>query len=108
MSDIEKARKQLNISGYVHPTEIISNTSKVYKTLDTEKKDTNYFTGSKKSVYATFTEKTETSSNNCPTCQEDALYSCDCTLYDKQCKNGHVWYTDKSGAIKVGDPHDNE
>ena len=42
MSNIENARKDLQISGYVHPTEIVSNTTKKYKTFNTESKGKDY------------------------------------------------------------------
>ena len=107
MSNIEKDRRELKISGYVHPT---SNNSvyNPYKTFNTENKSTNYATTKKKSAYATFTdqESVQKQSNVCPDCDGVALYVCDCELKDKQCYKGHVWYTNKSGQIKRGDPHD--
>lgn len=114
MSDIEKARKQLNISGYQHPTDINSSNNTIYKTFDSEAKD--YGGSVNKSTYATFTEKTDrygdekqtytpTDPNICPKCNTTALYACPCKYEDKSCKNGHVWYFDNN-KIALGDPHE--
>lgn len=109
MSEIEKARQNLKISGYQHPTEIIAPTStKQYKSLNTESKEKNYVSASNKSIYATFTPKDPSNPDNqsCPLCGEDALYECECKYKDKQCSKGHVWYINKEGKIQNGDPHD--
>ena len=119
MSNIENARKDLQISGYVHPTEIVSNTTKKYKTFNTESKGKDYVSSRPTSKYATFTNKEHVDGRvdgredgkidkGCPDCGDDALYECDCELKDKQCSKGHVWYINKSGHIKRGDPHENE
>ena len=109
-NNIESARKELKISGYVHPTDIVPKTVTQYKTFNTESKGENYGNSKHKSGYATFTdnEYTDNYAKGCPDCGNDALYECDCVLKDKQGSNGHVWYTDKSGHIKRGDPHENE
>jgi hypothetical protein len=108
MSTIEKAREDLKISGYVHPTTDNSTSINPYKTFNTESKKDDYATARKKSAYATFTDKeiVVAMAQGCPDCGRDALYECDCELKDKQCSNGHVWYVNKSGHIKKGDPHD--
>lgn len=107
MSNIEKARRELKISGYVHPTAKPSGSFNPYKTFNTESKKSDYETAKNKSCYATFTDK-ESVTNGCPTCGGDALYVCECELKDKQCSKGHVWYLNKSGHIRKGDPHDDE
>lgn len=116
MSNIEKARANLQISGYVHPTSSNpSSTKSVYKSFNTESKKEDYISSKPKSAYATFTEKEEEERNNnskqangCPDCGEEALYVCNCKFEDKQCSNGHVWYINSKGRIKRGDPHDYE
>ena len=105
MSDFDNSRRDIKINGYVHPVENIPkkpNNKNPYKTFNTEKKDTDYVSSKNKSVYATFSDK----EFGCPECGGEELYVCNCDLNDKQCSNGHVWYTDKSGQIKKGDPHD--
>ena len=108
MSDIEKMQRETTISGYVHPPENIPSSSKNnmnrYKTFNAENKNTYYVSATNKSVYAKFSDK-DTIPKGCPDCGEEALYECDCELKDKQCAKGHVWYIDKSGHIKKGDPH---
>ena len=104
MPNIETNRKELHISGYVHPVSTSSNKN-AYKTFNTESKNDDYATSKSKSAYATFTDKQSTS-KGCPDCGGDALYECNCELKDKQCSKGHVWYINKDGHIKRGDPHD--
>jgi len=43
--------------------------------------------------------------NICPRCDEKSEYSCNCTLHDMMCKNGHFWYVSKTGHIILEDPH---
>jgi len=111
MSDIEKARKQLQITGYVHPVNAISSKDKRYKTFDTETKEKKYYGSStSNSGYATFTDKDVKKTQRrlgmtCPVCGTVALYECECEYKDKQCCNGHVWHINKSGQIAKGDPH---
>lgn len=106
MSRIEEARRKLQISGYQHPETIKYSSDKKYKVFNSE----DYKTSTDKPKYATFSEKKDSENvvnkNNCLVCEEEYLYVCDCEMKDKQCKNGHVWFEDKSGDIKEGDPHD--
>lgn len=111
-NNIEKSRKDLTISGYVHPTSSNSSTSSTskstYKSFNTEsKKNDDYVSSKPKSEYATFTDKESAKqANGCPDCGGEALYLCNCKYKDKQCSEGHVWYTNSKGLIKRGDPHD--
>lgn len=111
MSEIENARRNLQICGYQHPSKIITNTDKQYKIFNTESKNEDYTKSKRWSQYATFTEKENKkllykNANICPTCGGDALYACDCKYKDKQCSNGHVWFINKDKKIVMGDPHD--
>lgn len=107
MGDIEKARQQLSECGYQHPeTNIYSNT-KLYKTFDTEAKKEAYKKPQISSCYAKFTDKDMSFELDCPKCGDKALYMCNCEFKDKQCKNGHVWFTNTNGKIQNGDPHEN-
>lgn len=106
MSNIENARKDLKISGYVHPTEIITPLDKnTYKVFNTESKKEDYVSVKPQNTYAIFSNKTG-HPNGCPECGEEALYVCDCDKKDKQCSKGHVWYINSTGHITKGDPHD--
>lgn len=107
MSEIENARRDLQISGYQHPTKTIPKTSKQYKIFNTESKDEDYAKPKKWSSYATFTDKESEQEqvNICPICKGDALYVCDCRYADKQCNNGHIWFINKDKKIIIGDPH---
>jgi hypothetical protein len=110
MSNIEKTRSELKISGYVHPIAKPSGIYNPYKTFNTESKKSDYETAKNKSGYATFTDKQSTTkqADGCPDCGGEALYVCNCELKDKQCEKGHVWHVTKLGHIKRGDPHDDE
>lgn len=108
MSDIEQAKRKLDICGYAHPINTKSSKDKKYMTFDTEnteKKSYDSFT--KYSGYAKFTSK-DSSKNymTCPECGETALYVCNCKYKDKQCGNGHVWYINSKKQIIKSDPHD--
>jgi hypothetical protein len=108
MSTIEKSRADLKISGYVHPTSSASSSTKnSYKSFNTDSKKNDYISSRPKSAYAKFTDKDSINqANGCPECGKDALYACECEFHDKQCSNGHVWYINRKGKIKLGDPHE--
>lgn len=104
-NNIETDRKDLQIKGYVHPSEIItSSESNIYKTFNTESKKGDYTSANQPNTYATFSENS-TQPAGCPVCGEEALYVCNCEKKDKQCSKGHVWHINKSGHITKGDPH---
>ena len=112
MTDIERARRQLSISGYVHPKSPKGKSSR-YKTLDTETSGTDYRSSVARSSYATFTERDNARDNArdaslCPVCETEAEFVCNCAGKCRECGNGHVWYSDKSGHIVQGDPHKND
>lgn len=106
-NNIKQTRDNLHISGYVHPTTSNSYSSKsTYKFFNTESKKDDYISSKPKSIYATFNDKNTTKQDNkCPDCGGEALYACDCEFNDKQCIKSHIWYTNKEGEIKLGDPH---
>jgi len=112
MSDIEKARRQLQIRGYVHPENAVSSKDKRYKTFDSETKEKkDYGSSISNSRYATFTDKGWEKPRKklvmyCPECGQVALYDCNCEYKDKQCGNGHVWHINRRGQIARGDPHE--
>jgi hypothetical protein len=110
------------IPGYIEPEEpkplqINTGSSKqtinrsgygIYKTFDDKAK------GKKKEEFKT-TELVDKYGNNnyekdeetemCPICSEIAVYTCYCVYNDKKCSNDHVWYLERNGKIKVGNPH---
>jgi hypothetical protein len=43
--------------------------------------------------------------DKCPVCSDYSVYTCYCVYNDKKCKEGHVWYIQRDGSIKVGNPH---
>ena len=105
-SDVEKARSNLNISGYQHPSSTSSSNKSVYQTFNPKSKNP-YEQSNKGTVYKTFTDKESRKKMGltCIVCDEEPLYECNCEYKDKACKNNHVWYQDK-GNIKQGDPHE--
>lgn len=109
MSDIERARRQLQISGYVHPENTNTSKSKRYKIFDSQNKEKkSYMSSLNFDHYATFSEKK--SQQNllmiCPVCGGQAMYECSCKYKDKQCSKGHIWYINLNGKIAKGDPHE--
>jgi uncharacterized protein YmfQ (DUF2313 family) len=50
-------------------------------------------------------QTTQTSSYTCPICKEPPIRTCRCLKRDSACKNGHQWYTDVGGNIKLGSSH---
>ena len=101
------------IPGYVHPEGTVSHSRRdkgVYKTF-TEGEDA---TGSEtfsstttETQYATNadSDEDEDTTNLCPQCKTPAVFVCNCAYSDKRCKDGHTWYTDRSGTARCGNPH---
>lgn len=102
---IEQKRNQ-EISGYVHPTTSSTGKSKVYKTF-TEgkkaKKNEKFGSVNAGNNYATL--EVSEAEEVCPKCKEPVVDTCPCGHSDKKCSNGHVWYTDREGKMKLGNPH---
>lgn len=94
------------IPGYVHPTSTNTTRDSKYKTF-TEgkkyKKKEEFGTTTAGANYATIS--TETVIEKCPTCSELVETTCPCAYSDKKCKNSHIWYTDREGKTKTGNPH---
>lgn len=100
-------RRPDTIPGYEHPenNSTISRNTGIYKTF-TEgkkpKKNEKFGNTQGKTQYSIIsTESIET----CPECSQSAVYICNCAFSDKRCDKGHIWYTDRSGQIKIGNPH---
>lgn len=96
------------IPGYTHPTTVVSSRGNVYKTFTEGKKR------KKKEKFGSTTVNGNKYSSavtedkivhNCPKCSEEAVKVCPCGYSDKTCPNGHVWYIDREGMVKNGNPH---
>jgi hypothetical protein len=97
-----------SISGYVHPTTSNYSKNSVYKTFSegTNEKfeSTNDFDNTENNkLYANY--NLDKNIGNCQICNEEAISTCPCAYNDKKCKQGHIWYTDRSGKSCIGDPH---
>ena len=108
--DIESARKNLKLAGYVHPESTNTNRDSRYKTFsETDKKKKSHMDKFKSVAvgkqYASLATKIDEADTICPVCKEKAIDYCDCVYSDKKCKEGHVWYIDREGETKVGNPH---
>jgi hypothetical protein len=106
---LSESSKNQSIPGYQHPEkQIVKQIAKYenqYKIFDSESKN-DYIISTKPTyaTYATFTDKASSLYAQCPECNEEALYECDCVYKDKQCKYGHIWFISQNKIIK-GDPH---
>lgn len=103
----QNIKRPESIPGYEHPGNIKYATSnKIYKTF-TEgkkaKKDEKFGNTSLNKGYCTIGTDEEVIS--CPICDEDAVKTCPCSYTDKQCQNGHTWYTNRDGKTIKGNPH---
>lgn len=110
---LEKARNQ-EIKGYVHPTNVNNcNRDARYKTFDDGNnkkiKKMNKVKGVNSGpAYVAYGEPpNDLPEFLCPTCPEKspAVVTCPCVNNDMRCVQGHVWYIDRSGNVRVGDPH---
>lgn len=109
--NLDQARK-MEIKGYEHPSSedanfmgnaLVGGRNKIYKTFSetsTKKEFGNTVVGKNYSRTQTSDEK-----ENCPVCGLGYSIVCNCIYSDKKCENGHVWYTDREGLVKKGNPH---
>uniref|UniRef100_A0A6C0LUM4 Uncharacterized protein n=1 Tax=viral metagenome TaxID=1070528 RepID=A0A6C0LUM4_9ZZZZ len=102
------ASKNDVIPGYTHPTKVVSTRGNVYKTFTSGKKK------KKKELFGntTVTGSTYVSVNTekkivhvCPKCSDNDVSVCPCGYSDKTCSNGHVWYVDRDGGVRISNPH---
>ncbi len=111
--NLDQARK-MKIEGYEHPNSssdenflgnaLVGGRGKIYKTFsDSESKKTFGTTVVGNNNYS----KIESINNKdgCPVCSLSYKYVCNCIYNDKTCDNGHIWYTDREGNVKTGNPH---
>lgn len=93
------------ISGYVHPISNNHTKKSVYKTFTAEEKQDKYAFGVTTGGKSYAKQATTYEEEKCPVCQGGITSSCYCINSDKTCAQGHIWYTDRDGNIKVGNPH---
>jgi hypothetical protein len=94
-----------NIPGYQHPTSSSYSRQSMYKTFTEgnkpkKKEKFGKTTGGKQ--YASYGELEE---ELCPLCEKPPIKTCPCSYNDKYCDEGHIWYTNRDGNIKQGNPH---
>jgi hypothetical protein len=102
------------IPGYVHPEAVVNYSRRdrgMYKTFTEGEQSAGVQTFNSTTTeaqyvnYADSDDEEAGESNRCPKCKEPAISVCNCAYNDKRCKLGHIWYTDRSGAVKNGNPH---
>jgi hypothetical protein len=97
-------RRPESIPGYEHPDNAPTAEGALYKTF-TEglkpKKNETFGTTSVQSRYSQYSHG-ETDTQTCPTCSEIVIDACPCAYNDRHCSNGHIWYIDRCGTIKLG------
>lgn len=99
-----------NIPGYEHPGDnIVSKSSGGYYKTFTEgkkpKKNEKFGRTSTGDVYGNVRTSVTDEDQTCPVCKKTAISTCNCGFSDKRCENGHIWYTDRTGKVKKGNPH---
>ena len=96
-----------SIPGYEHPQEAPPADGAMYKTF-TEglkpKKNEKFGATSVRSQYSRYSHG-ETDTQQCPECAEIVTNACPCAYNDRRCTKGHIWYIDRCGTIKLGNPH---
>ena len=104
---MSEPRRPDNIPGYIHP----ETNSTAPKGVSTYKTFTEGQKPKKKEKFGStyggtqYSTMTYTEEDVCPQCSQPAVHVCNCAFSDKRCKEGHIWYTDRSGAVKLGNPH---
>lgn len=97
----DKKRPEV-IPGYVHPESNNYNKKGVYKTFNEESKKKPFGVTTVGKSYA---KQNTVVTEKCPKCEAEVINSCYCSYSDRKCENGHIWYVDRDGNIKEGDPH---
>ena len=105
MADLQRPD---DIPGYEHPTKSKYSHSGIYKTFTEGKKagkkgkEDKFGITTVEKQYATYGDINE---DLCPQCDNYPIYTCPCGHSDKKCENDHIWYTDRDGNVKTGNPH---
>lgn len=94
-----------NIAGYVHPSKSTYTRTSIYKTFtEGEKGKKKFGRTNVGDNYATY-GSIDGNNDGCPVCQGEVIYTCPCAYNDKKCQNNHIWYTNRDGSTKQGNPH---
>lgn len=106
--DAKTLEFKLQNAGYHHPSSNNLDRGSKYKTFsdtDTAKaKSIDEFKGEVVNKLYHINKNIE-DLDLCPKCKEISIRTCNCGYSDKSCKNGHVWYIDRDGKTKFGNPH---
>jgi hypothetical protein len=107
--DKETVEQKLKSFGYVHPENSTADKRSKYKTFTENSglgkaKSINDFNSTTLGKIYTKFDNIQIS-DNCPKCDEVIIKTCQCAFSDKSCKNGHIFYTERDGKIKFGNPH---
>jgi len=105
-----ESKRPDNIAGYQHPATQRYSRNNIYKTFtegQKPKKKEKFKTTEVGNAYSSHKELDidAEAEAKCPTCNEEVVKRCECAYNDKTCKLGHIWYTDRDGKIKKGNPH---
>ena len=101
-------RRPDTINGYEHPTSFSYSKQRMYKTFtegEKAKRMEDFGTTTVGKQYASNIEQPLEETETCPLCDSPTEYICPCGYNDKKCQKGHMWYTDREGKIKKGNPH---
>ena len=98
------------IPGYNHPenNSVTQKGTSIYKTFTEGKKvkKNEKFGSTQIGVnYTKAGKNIDEKEEVCPVCDKPPVVICNCIYSDKKCKDGHIWYTDRGGKIKTGNPH---
>jgi hypothetical protein len=88
--------------GYEHPHSILTYnpSNSVYQSYND-----NGYQKQKSTIYSTYGKVYSENNKICPECEDNAISICNCSVRDMICKQGHVWYINSEGEIKLEDPH---
>ncbi len=106
--DAKTLEYKLQSAGYQHPSSNNMDRGSKYKTFsdsDTKKaKSIDDFKGEIVGRVYSLSKNIE-DLDLCPKCKSEVVRTCQCGYSDKTCKNGHIWYIDRDGSTKYGNPH---
>ncbi len=102
-----------SIPGYTHPESVVytnpgvKNAYKTFTEGQKPKKKEKFGStiGTGKYVKAKDVDGIAEDDMICPVCSDHSMTVCQCAFNDKKCSQGHIWYTNRAGEIKVGNPH---
>lgn len=99
-------RRLETIPGYDHPEDLKNyGKQKAYKTFSEGKKSKGTETFGKTIASKQYASYGEYDQDLCPICSSPPVETCNCGFSDKKCENDHIWYTDREGKVKNGNPH---